>query len=126
MTREELLESHIYCPEAIDDRIEAYLKLGFDVLLESPKFFDTGKEDFAILFRVTQKGCDMIPSFTLRICNNFVDLQKLFEYPKHRLFRQDYMPVPVYCIQYDDIDILIRKLKYENIEKTEETVYKIF
>lgn len=32
MTREELLEKEIYCPEVFDDKIIIYLRLGFKVL----------------------------------------------------------------------------------------------
>lgn len=124
MTREELLESHIYCPEVIDDRIEAYLKLGFDVLLAT----DSVLAPFGceILFRMNPKGKDHIPEFKLKICDNFKNLQTLFEYPKLRLFRMDFMPIPCWCITPDDVDILMRKLKYENARKTETTIQDIF
>ena len=52
MTREELLESHIYCPEVIDDRIEAYLKLGFDVLLSANS---VSCNDFTFVFDKQRK-----------------------------------------------------------------------
>ena len=112
MTREELLESHIYCPEVIDDRIEAYLKLGFDVLLSTNSALASlGHE---ILFRMNPRGKDQIPQFGLKTCDDFENLQTLFEYPKLRLFRMDFMPIPCWCITPDDVDELMRKLKYEN------------
>ena len=124
MTREELLESHIYCPEVIDDRIEAYLKLGFDVLLSTNSALASlGHE---ILFKMNPRGKDQIPQFGLKICDDFENLQTLFEYPKLRLFRSDFMPVPCWCITPDDVDILMEKLKYENTRKTETTVQDIF
>ena len=128
MTREELLESHIYCPEVIDDRIEAYLKLGFDVLLStnSVSCNDFTFVDNKILFRMNPRGKDQIPDFNLTICKDFKNLQTLFEYPKLRLFRMDFMPIPCWCITPDDVDELMRKLKYENARKTETTVQDIF
>ena len=116
MTREELLESHIYCPEVIDDRIEAYLKLGFDVLLSanSVSCTDLAFVDHKILFRMNPRGKDQIPQFGLKTCDDFENLQTLFEYPKLRLFRMDFMPIPCWCITPDDVDELMRKLKYEN------------
>ena len=128
MTREELLESHIYCPEVIDDRIEAYLKLGFDVLLSanSVSCNDFTFVDNKILFRMNPRGKDQIPEFKLKICDDFENLQTLFEYPKLRLFRHDFMPIPCWCIAPDDVDELMRKLKYENARKTETTVQDIF
>ena len=124
MTREELLESHIYCPEVIDDRIEVYLKLGFDVLLS----IDTvlASLDRKILFRMNPRGKDQIPKFGLKLCDDFDNLQTLFEYPKLRLFRMDFMPIPCWCITPDDVDELMRKLKYENARKTETTIQDIF
>ena len=124
MTREELLESHIYCPEVIDDRIEAYLKLGFDVLLSTDTVL--ASLDHKILFRMNPRGKDQIPAFNLTICKDFDNLQTLFEYPKLRLFRVDFMPIPCWCIAPDDIDELMRKLKYENTRKTKTTVQDIF
>lgn len=124
MTREELLESHIYCPEVIDDRIEAYLKLGFDVLLSTDTIL--ASLDRKILFRMNPRGKDQIPEFKLTICDDFENLQTLFEYPKLRLFRMDFMPIPCWCITPDDVDILMEKLKYENARKTETTVQDIF
>ena len=111
MTREELLELHIYCPEVIDDRIEAYLKLGFNVLLSANIFMDP--LDHRILFRVNPKGEDQIPEFKLKPCEDFENLQTLFEYPNLRLFRSDFMPIPCWCIAPGDVDKLMRKLKYE-------------
>ena len=111
MTREELLESHIYCPEVIDDRIEAYLKLGFDVLLSTDTVL--ASLDHKILFRMNPRGKDQIPEFGLKICKDFENLQTLFEYPKLRLFRSDFMPIPCWCITPDDVDKLVEKLKYE-------------
>ena len=111
MTREELLESHIYCPEVIDDRIKAYLKLGFDVLLSTDTVL--ASLDHKILFRMNPRGKDQIPEFGLKICKDFENLQTLFEYPKLRLFRSDFMPIPCWCITPDDVDELMRKLKYE-------------
>lgn len=125
MTREELLESHIYCPEVIDDRIEAYLKMGFGVLLAHEDFILQYGE-YAILFKIGSKGPDMVPEFSLTICTEFEKLQSLFEFPKIKLFRQDYLPVPQYVITPDDVDELMRKLKYENIRKTETTIQDIF
>ena len=124
MTREELLESHIYCPEVIDDRIEAYLKLGFDVLLSTNA--DLTPFDQKVLFRMNSKGEDQIPYFNLTICKDFKNLQILLEYPKLRLFRQDFMPIPCWCITPDDVDMLMKKLKYENTRKTETTIQDIF
>lgn len=124
MTREELLESHIYCPEVVDDRIEAYLKLGFDVLLSTDIVL--ASLDHKILFRMNPRGKDQIPEFGLKLCEDFENLQTLFEYPKLRLFRNDFMPIPCWCITPDDVDILIEKLKYENARKTETTVRDIF
>jgi hypothetical protein len=124
MTREELLESHIYCPEVIDDRIEAYLKLGFDVLLSTDSAL--AFLEHQILFRMNPRGKDQIPEFKLKMCDDFENLQTLFEYPKLRLFRMDFMPIPCWCITPDDVDILIEKLKYENARKTETTVQDIF
>ena len=124
MTREELLESHIYCPEVIDDRIEAYLKLGFDVLLSTNA--DLTPFDQKVLFRMNSKGEDQIPNFNLTVCKDFKTLQILFEYPKLRLFRQDFMPIPCWCITPDDVDMLMKKLKYENTRKTETTIQDIF
>ena len=124
MTREELLESHTYCPEVIDDRIEAYLKLGFDVLLSTDTVF--APLDHKILFRMNPRGKDQIPKFGLKLCDDFENLQTLFEYPKLRLFRNDFMPIPCWCITPDDVDGLMRKLKYENTRKTETTVQNIF
>ena len=128
MTREELLENQIYCPEVIDDRIEAYLKLGFDVLLSanSVSCNDLTFVDNKILFRMNSRGKDQIPDFNLTTCKDFENLQTLFEYPKLRLFRHDFMPIPCWCITPDDVDELMRKLKYENIRKTETTVQDIF
>lgn len=128
MTREELLESHIYCPEVIDDRIEAYLKLGFDVLLFSTSINELNHSfvDRHILFRMLPRGKDQIPEFGLKLCNDFENLQTLFEYPKLRLFRQDFMPIPCWCITPDDVDMLMKKLKYENVRKTETTIQNIF
>lgn len=115
MTREELLESHIYCPEVIDDRIEAYLKLGFDVLLSSISINELSHSfvDRHILFRMLPRGKDQIPKFGLKLCDDFKNLQTLFEYPKLRLFRHDFMPIPCWCITPDDVDKLVEKLKYE-------------
>ena len=115
MTREELLESHIYCPEVIDDRIEAYLKLGFDVLLSSTSINELNHSfvDHQILFRMNPRGKDQIPQFGLKPCEDFENLQTLFEYPKLRLFRMDFMPIPCWCIAPDDVDKLVEKLKYE-------------
>ena len=124
MTREELLESHIYCPEVIDDRIEAYLKLGFDVLLSADTIH--ASLDHRILFRMHPRGKDQIPPFKLKICRDFENLQTLFEYPELRLFRYDFMPISYWCIAPDDVDILMRKLKYENTRKIETTVQDIF
>lgn len=124
MTREELLESHIYCPEVIDDRIKAYLKLGFDVLLSTDSAL--ASLEHSILFRMNPRGKDQIPEFGLKPCKDFENLQTLFEYPKLRLFRHDFMPIPCWCITPDDVDELMRKLKYENIKKTETTVQDIF
>ena len=128
MTREELLESHIYCPEVIDDRIEAYLKLGFDVLLSARgvNCADFSFIDNKILFRMNPRGKDQIPEFGLKPCKDFDNLQTLFEYPKLRLFRNDFMPIPCWCITPDDVDELMEKLKYENTRKTETTVQDIF
>lgn len=111
MTREELLESHVYCPKVIDDRIKAYLKLGFDVLLSTDTVL--ASLDRKILFRMNPRGKDQIPEFKLKICDDFENLQILFEYPKLRLFRNDFMPIPCWCITPDDIDKLVEKLKYE-------------
>lgn len=124
MTREELLESHIYCPEVIDDRIKAYLKLGFDVLLSTDAVL--ASLEHIILFRMLPKGKDQIPEFGLKPCKDFENLQTLFEYPKLRLFRHDFMPIPCWCITPDDVDELMRKLKYENVRKIETTVQDIF
>ena len=124
MTREELLESHTYCPEAIDDRIKAYLKLGFDVLLSTDTVL--ASLDNKILFRMNPRGKDQIPEFGLKLCDDFENLQTLFEYPKLRLFRMDFMPIPCWCITPDDVDELMEKLKYENTRKTETTVQDIF
>ena len=124
MTREELLESHIYCPEVIDDRIEVYLKLGFDVLLSTDAALAT--LDHRILFRMNPRGKDQIPEFGLKPCEDFENLQTLFEYPKLRLFRIDFIPIPCWCITPDDVDELMRKLNYENARKTETTVQDIF
>lgn len=124
MTREELLENQIYCPEVIDDRIEAYLKLGFDILLSTNT--DLIPLDDKILFRMRSRGKDKIPDFNLTICKDFENLQTLFEYPKLRLFRSDFMPIPCWCITPDDVDTLMKKLKYENIRKTETTIQDIF
>ena len=124
MTREELLEYHIYCHEVVDDRIEAYLKLGFDVLLSTNIVL--ASLDHKILFRMNPRGKDQIPEFGLKLCDDFENLQTLFEYPKLRLFRNDFMPIPCWCITPDDVDELMRKLKYENTRKTETTVQDIF
>lgn len=124
MTREELLESHIYCPEVIDDRIEAYLKLGFDVLLSTDPVLAC--LDHKILFRMNSRGRDGIPEFNLTICKDLENLQTLFEYPKLRLFRHDFMPIPCWCITPDDIDELMIKLKYENTEKAKTTIQDVF
>lgn len=124
MTREELLESQIYCPEVIDDRIEAYLKLGFDVLLSTDTVL--ASLDNKILFRMNSRGKDGIPDFKLTICKDFKNLQTLFEYPKLRLFRMDFMPIPCWCITPGDVDELMIKLKYENARKTKTTVQDIF
>lgn len=124
MTREELLESHVYCPEVVDDRIEAYLKLGFDVLLSADPIL--ASLDHKILFRMHPRGKDQIPEFGLKPCEDLENLQTLFEYPKLRLFRSDFMPIPCWCITPDDVDLLMTKLKYENTRKTETTVQDIF
>ena len=124
MTREELLESHIYCPEVIDDRIEAYLKLGFDVLLSTDTIL--ASLDHKILFRMNPRGKDQIPEFKLKLCDDFENLQTLFEYPKLRLFRHDFMPIPCWCITPDDVDMLMEKLKYENTKKIKTTIQDIF
>ena len=124
MTREELLESHIYCPEVIDNRIEVYLKLGFDILLSTDTVL--ASLDHKILFRMNPRGKDQIPEFGLKLCDDFEKLQTLFEYPKLRLFRHDFMPIPCWCITPDDVDELMEKLKYENARKTETTVQDIF
>ena len=124
MTREELLESHIYCPEVIDNRIEVYLKLGFDILLSTNTVL--ASLDHKILFRMNSRGKDQIPDFNLTICKDFDNLQTLFEYPKLRLFRMDFMPIPCWCITPDDVDELMEKLKYENARKTETTIQNIF
>lgn len=112
MTREELLENQVYCPEVIDDRIKAYLKLGFDILLSTDTVL--ASLDHKILFRMNPRGKDQIPEFKLKICDDFKNLQTLFEYPKFRLFRHNFMPIPCWCITPDDVDELMRKLKYEN------------
>lgn len=124
MTREELLENQVYCPEVIDDRIEVYLKLGFDVLLSVDSVLPS--LEHKILFRMNPRGKDQIPKFGLKLCDDFENLQTLFEYPKLRLFRSDFMPIPCWCITPDDVDELMIKLNYENARKTETTVQDIF
>lgn len=52
MTREELLEHRIYCPEKIDKSIIAYFNLGFGILIYA---FYT----YTLLYRTEDNNCEI-------------------------------------------------------------------
>lgn len=103
MTREELLELHIYCPEVIDDRIEAYFKLGFGILLKH-------KEGPRFIFRYNSKSNKLHSYFYKNLIP--CESDKLFTIEQHGrdiVIDSDYVPLTTFYIEN------IKELLYENV-----------
>ena len=103
MTDEELLEMCIYRPDVIDDRIEAYFKLGFGILLKH-------KEGPRFVFRYNSTSNKLYSYFykSLVPCKS----DELFAIEQHGrdiVIDSDYVPLTTFYTEN------IKELLYENV-----------
>lgn len=73
MTREELLEHNIYCPEKIDNSIYAYLNMNFNVLVRCVFYKDCYIPILIGNFEISPYFSDKIPISQF----NSIDLEQL-------------------------------------------------
>lgn len=111
MSREELLEHHIYVPDVVDDRIKAHLLMGDHVLMWGESYdIEFGKVYTLVETSLASKGGLKNSLYKAYKCVLNEELEPLIWETPYGLYDMEHRVVRSFPLCYDEIDEFIARI----------------